>query len=163
VRARAVAFGLLLALAGQPVRKAVACGFCPGDKIASVYDGAVVVEAFRQGQGVAYLDIAGAFPASTEAGQLVERALDRTKGVRKGSVVVSLAPLAVRIVFDPRRTNLPDLIAAANRRLRKQHWSLVVMKVDCAEAAKHSAPSVQPRPRRQQLPHPRHQPAPPQP
>lgn len=110
-------------------REAAACGHCPGDKIAAVYDGDVAARAVKYKQGVAYVDVAGGMMGK-DAARAIEQAVSRTKGVQQGSVKVSESPAAARFVFDPRKGDARRFVDRMNARLPKP-WTLILLKSDC--------------------------------
>ena len=135
-----VSTALLLALSAPAVR---ACGYCVEDKIASVYDHAVVTRALAQKHHVVYFHIDGlaAAPAGASAGagagapgsaravEATRRALERlgesTPGVDQGSVRVAVETFTIALAFDPQRTTLPAVVAALDQKFAAR--KLVVM------------------------------------
>lgn len=103
---RALALALLLA-AGP----AAACGYCVEDKIASVYDHAVVSRALAARHQVVFMHVEG--PATRQA---LEQAASAA-GADRGSVRVSSDLLTVSFAFDPRR-GLGPIHSGMEKRLK---------------------------------------------
>ena len=90
---------------------AQACGYCVEDKIAAVYDHAVVSRATAAGHHVVFLHVDGAAtrPALEQAAIAA--------GADRGSVRVSADLLTVSFAFDPKR-GLGPIHAAMEKRLK---------------------------------------------
>lgn len=106
------------------VGKAMACGYCVEDKIAAVYDHAAVAQAAAQKQTVAYFAIDGAI-RDTKA--RLESLLGATKGIRKGSLRVSVESASLAVMFDPRRVSLGAVQRALEQKLRPLGLTLLVL------------------------------------
>lgn len=116
-----VAFAILgLALA----LPALGCGHCVEDKIASVYDHAVVVQALGRGQHVAFFAVEG---AAADAG--VAHAAESTRGVVRGSARVSMATATLSMAFDPKRVSFGTLEQRLQRRLSAQGITLQALRI----------------------------------
>ena len=76
---------------------AEACGYCVEDKIAAVYDHAVVSRAAAAGHQVVFMHVEG--PATRQS---LEQAANAA-GADRGSVRVSADFLTVSFAFDPKR------------------------------------------------------------
>ena len=120
------AAALMLALQGAA---ASACGHCIEDKVASVYDHAVVMKALGRSHHVAFFGIDGPL----EPGESMKRALitlvDGTSGVDKGSVRVSVESGALSFGFDPKRVPLGRLLRALEPALTARGLSLQPLQV----------------------------------
>ena len=120
-------FAVLLSAVATPV--AQACGVCVEDKIAAVYDHAVVSKALAQKHCVAFFHLEG----SLHAGEATRRALETisaaSRGADKGSVRVSVESASLAVAFDPRRTPVMALQKDLERRLAAQNLSLMLMQV----------------------------------
>src|SRR3954465_1750179 len=81
---------------------ALACGYCVEDKIAAVYDHAVVTQAFARKHHVVFLHVDGTAASRT----LLERAAYAAPAVDAGSVRVAGDLLTVSFAYDPRRATL---------------------------------------------------------
>ena len=100
---------LVLALASG---SAQACGYCVEDKIAAVYDHAVISRALAANHQVAFMHVEGR--ASRQA---LEQAASAA-GADRGSVRVSPDVLTVSFAFDPKRGGLGPIHAGMEKRLK---------------------------------------------
>ena len=114
----------LLAMAAIP---AAACGFCVEDRVAAVYDQGAVDAARAGHRAVAFLGLDGE-PAATETTRRALFAALEASGAIRGSTRVALENGACAFAYDPARTELPALVAGANRRLRDRHLALSVLR-----------------------------------
>ena len=88
-----------------------ACGYCVEDKIAAVYDHAVVTRAAAAGHQVVFLHVDG-----TATRLALEQAANAA-GADRGTVRVSADLLTVSFAFDPKR-GLGPIHAAMEKRLK---------------------------------------------
>jgi len=100
VRAAIATAGLLLALQSQA---AFACGHCIEDRIAAVYDHALVSRALGQQHQVVFYAIDGPLPPGDASRRAIEALADSADGVDKGSARVSIETASLAVAFDPRR------------------------------------------------------------
>jgi hypothetical protein len=100
---------LVLAVACE---SAQACGYCVEDKIAAVYDHAVVSTALAAQHQVVFMHVEG--PATRPA---LEQAANAA-GADRGSVRVSSDLLTVSFAFDPKRRGLGPIHVAMEKRLK---------------------------------------------
>ena len=105
---RALALTLLLACG-----PAAACGYCVEDKIAAVYDHAVVVQAFAHQHHVVFLHVDGTVPRA-----LLQKTMQGTPGVDRGTARVSADALTVSFAYDPARASLGALHQRMEKALR---------------------------------------------
>ena len=143
---RSAALALLGALALAHPAPARACGHCPTDKIAAVYDYALEKASLAAGNGVAYLDITRGFDGTPEAARAVEKVLAGIKGVLPDSIRVSVNPVAARFAFDGHHRTADEYVDEANRRLlRARGWGLVLLKAQCEARPAPAKPAAVPR------------------
>ena len=126
-RARAVlgAAGLLLAFQGA----AAACGICVEDKIAAVYDHAIVTQALGRKHHVAFFLIDGPLVPGAGMRRAIEALAGSAHGVDKGSVRVSVEAASLSVAFDPRRTPLATVQKALEQKLAARKLSLMPMRL----------------------------------
>jgi hypothetical protein len=123
MRVAVAAAGLLLAF------RALACGYCVEDKIASTYDHAVVVGALERKHHIAFFHIDGSLPAGADARRTLERLAESAAGVDKASARVSVDTATLSFAFDPRRTSLDAAHKAVERKLAPRGLSLMPLRV----------------------------------
>ena len=122
----AIAAGLLLALHAPA---ALACGYCVEDKIAAVYDHAMVARALGQKHHVVFFHIDGTLAPGERTRRALEAIAESTEGVDKGSARVSVESASLAVAFDPRRTSIGDVQQALERKLAAKQLSLLPLRV----------------------------------
>lgn len=118
--------GLLLALQASA---ALGCGHCVEDKVAAVYDYAVVTKAFSQKQQVAFFGIDGTLMMDDGLRREIEVMAADVPGVDRRSPRVSLESAALSVAFDPRRVSYASLQRSLERKLAPKKLSLLPMRV----------------------------------
>ena len=125
-RAARYTAGLLLTLHALAL---MACGHCVEDKIAAVYDHAVVKRALGSSHQVAFFHIDGALASGNAAWRELEASAESVAGVDRGSVRISLESASLAVSFDPRRSSLAAVHKALERKLAAKKFSLLLMRV----------------------------------
>ena len=108
---------------------AFACGYCVEDKIASVYEHAVVVRALERKHYVAFFHIDGVLPAGEGARRALEALAESAAGIDKASARVSTDTATLSFAFDPRRASLEAAHKAVERKLAPKKLSLLPLRV----------------------------------
>lgn len=126
MRAILATAGFLLALQGTVV---VACGHCVEDKIAAVYDHAIVTRALGQKHRVAFFAIDGTLAPGEGTRRAIEAIVESASGVDKGSARVSVESASLSIAFDPRRVPFPAMQRTLERKLAAKKLSLLPLRV----------------------------------
>jgi len=127
-------------------RDVFACGYCVEDKMAAVYDHAIVVRALERRHEVAFLAIEGALPAGGELRRSIESSIDAAQGVDRGTARVSLDAASLSFAYDPRKPGLGPVLRAIEKTLAAKGLSLSILRVIDATPAAGAAPT---RPRSQ--------------
>jgi len=142
---RATVLAALLALSPQ----ALACGFCVEDKMATVYDHAMVSSAIARNHRVAFFHIEGELAPGPGTKRALEELANTATGVEPGSARVSPESAALSVAFDPQRVSVAALQAALERKLAGRKSSLMLQKVmeRPADFSPSIARAVQARPR----------------
>ena len=96
--------------------------------MAAVYDSAIVERAVADHRHVAFFAIEGDAPVDSATRRAVASALEAAGGV-KGTARVALQNGACSIAFDPKRTDLGRLAAAAGKSLASRQLSLTALRV----------------------------------
>ena len=122
---RTVALGALLLAATH----AQACGVCVEDKMAAVYDHAVIGKALSQKHHVAFFHVDGPLMAGEATKRALEQAAGTSSAADKGSVRVSVESASLAVAFDPRRFPVATLQSDLERRLSAKKLSLMLMQV----------------------------------
>jgi hypothetical protein len=111
------------------VSAAHACGYCIEDKIAAVYDHAVVTRATAQKYQVVFFAIEGEIPAGEASRRTLEAIVESIAGVDKGSARVSVAGASLSAAFNPRRTPFATMERSLSRKLAPRGLSVAIMRV----------------------------------
>ena len=122
---RVLLLGALLAAAPF----AGACGYCVEDKMASVYDHAVVTRALGQQHHVAFFHLDGALSTGEAGRQSLLKAVESSPGADKGSARASLESASLSVAFDPKRTPIAVLQNEIERKLAARKLSLMLLQV----------------------------------
>jgi hypothetical protein len=102
---------------GAPLARG--CGVCVEDRMAATYDHELVKRALDRGHEVVFTDVSG--PELERAQwQALTRAVQSVRGVMRGSVRISKAPMALSFEIDPKTTAAPVAITAVNRLISTQ-------------------------------------------
>src|SRR4051812_40301615 len=112
--AQLLAAAALSATAGT----AAACGYCIEDKIAAVYDHAVVTAAIGQKHQVAFFAVDGPIPAEAQARTALQTALSLSRGIDAGSLRLSVESASLSFAFDGTRIKLAIAQFEVERRLK---------------------------------------------
>lgn len=124
-------------------RDVLACGYCVEDRVAAVYDHAIVMRALERRHEVAFLAIEGTLPASGELRRSIESAIGATQGVDRGTARVSLESASLSFAYDPRKPGLGPVLRAVEKTLAAKGLSLSILRV-INDAPTQSAAPVQP-------------------
>lgn len=128
VRACHSRLGLLLVLTLQaPI--AAACGHCVEDKMAAVYDHAVITRALLSHQEVAFFSINGDVPANEASKKALEAIAEMAPGVTKHTVKVALDVGALALVFNPKVQDIASLQKNIEGKWRGKRLGLTLIKV----------------------------------
>ncbi len=120
------ALTLALALASPA---AYACGYCVEDRIASVYDHAMVSQALARKHQVVFFAINGPLAASSGEQQKIERIALSGKGVDPGSVRVAIETAVLAVALDPRVTPLATVERSLQSKLALKGLSVQRLRV----------------------------------
>ncbi len=126
MRTAIAAAGLALALQAPA---ALACGYCVEDKIAAVYEHAVVERALSRQHHVVFFHIDGTLAPGERTRRALEAIAESTAGIDKGSARVSVESASLAVAFDPRRTPIVDVQKALERKLVAKKLSLLPLRV----------------------------------
>jgi len=121
--------GLLAAalLAAAPM--VLACGYCVEDKMASVYDHAVVTGALGRQHHVAFFHLDGRLAAGEAGKRVLLQAVESSPGADKGSARVSAESASLSVAFDPKRTPVAALQKDIERKLAGKGLTLMLLQV----------------------------------
>jgi hypothetical protein len=126
MRAATIAAGLVLALHAS---LALACGHCVEDKIAAVYDHALVMQALAQKHQVAFFAIDGNFPVAEATKKSIEAIAKSVEGIDKNSVKASVELSALSLAFDPERQSFAAIQKSLDKKLAEKKMTLSLIKI----------------------------------
>ncbi len=126
LRAQCGAAVLLFTLHGPA---AIACGQCIEDKVAAVYDHAVVMKALERKHHVAFFAIDGPLATDDATYRAITAIVESARGVDKGSARVSVDSASLSFGFDPKRTPLVEVQRTLETRLAAKRLSLLPLQV----------------------------------
>ena len=116
-------------LAAAQSWNALACGVCVEDRVAAVYDHAIVVRALERRHEVAFLAIEEALPARAELRRSIEAAIEAAQGVDRGTARVSLESASLSFAYDPRRAGFGAVLASVEKKLAPRNLKLSMLRV----------------------------------
>jgi hypothetical protein len=105
------------------------CGVCLEDRIAAVYDHALVIRTLEANQVVVFFAIEGAIPHGAGALRKIAAIAAFAPAVRKDSVRLSRDAASLALAFDPRRATLAKVQETLERKLAPTGLSLVALRV----------------------------------
>ncbi len=127
---RALVLSILLGASSA----APACGYCVEDKVASVYDHALIGKALARRHHVVFFHIEGTVPQGDKGKKLLEGYAYSVPAVERGSVRVSPETLTLAVAFDPARTSLADVQARMEKKLASRGLALMALRIIDAPA-----------------------------
>ena len=107
---------------------AIACGHCVEDRIAAVYDHALLQRTLASKHEIAFFVWDGPLPHGDAERRKILALVEATPVVDKGSTRVSMEPAALAVAFDPRRSSIENLQAALQKSLAKLKLSLTLLQ-----------------------------------
>ena len=116
---------LLALFSAGPAR---ACGHCVEDRIASVYDHALVQRTLASNHRIAYFAWDGPLARNPASRRQLLLRVEAAAGVDQGSARVSMEPEAIAVAFDPRRSDVAAIEAALRSKLAPLKLSLVPLQ-----------------------------------
>ena len=118
MQVRVARTGAVTAIGSLAAVSALACGYCVEDRIAAVYDHALVQRVAASQHQLAYFAWDGPGDRSDATRRKLLALGESTAGVDKSSVRVSMDPAAIAVAFDPRRASAAGVGAALGKQLQ---------------------------------------------
>ncbi len=119
--------GAILAIAIAST--AFACGHCIEDKIAAVYDHAVVTRAIAQKHQVVFFAVEGNILPGEASRRTLKTIVESVAGVDKGSARVSAESASLSAAFDPAHVPFAVMERALSRKLVASGLSVGILRV----------------------------------
>lgn len=107
---------------------ALACGHCVEDRIAAVYDHALVQRTHAGRHQIAWFAWDGPLARDEASRRRILAVVEAVPGVDKGGVRVSVEPGAIAVAFDPRRSSGAAVAAALGAWLRALNLTIVPLQ-----------------------------------
>ena len=120
---------IVAALAAGFAAAAFACGYCIEDKIAAVYDHAVVTRATAQKHQVVFFAVEGQMPAGDASRHALEAIAESAAGVDKGSARVSIESASLSVAFNPARAPFAGMERSLSRKLAARGLTVAILRV----------------------------------
>ena len=121
--------GLIAALLLAAAPAAFACGYCVEDKMASVYDHAVVAKALGQQHHVAFFHLDGKLAAGEAGKRALLQAVESSPGTDKGSARAAVESASLSVAFDPKRVPVAALQREIERKLAGKGLTPMLLQV----------------------------------
>ena len=122
---RNFAAALLLTLYGSA---SLACGHCAEDRIAAVYDHALLQQTIARKHQIAYFALEGRLLRNDALRHKISGLVAATPGVNKNSTRVSLEPGALAVTYDPQRDTAEALESLLQKRMRAMKLSVLLLQ-----------------------------------
>lgn len=122
------AYGLAIGLAWGS-SAALACGYCVEDRIAAVYDYALIQRSQAIRHQLVFFAWDGPATRNNALRQKMLALVEAMPGVDRGSTRVSMEPAALAVAFDPQRNSLTRMESALQKALRPLKLSIVLLQV----------------------------------
>ena len=103
---------------------AFACGHCIEDKIASVYDYAIVSKAVSEKHIVVFFSIEGPLVANEDSKQKIKSLVEKMNGVDPKSIKLSMDTASLSVAFDPTRISYAVLLDSLEKKLVSKKLTL---------------------------------------
>ena len=102
----------------------IACGHCIEDKVAAVYDHAIVTKALREKRVVAFFGIDGPLVINSASKQEIQKIMSSIDGVDPNSIRISLDTGSISCAFNPIRLSYPALLDGLDKTLKHKKLSI---------------------------------------
>ena len=120
---------IIAAFAAGSAATSFACGYCVEDKIAAVYDHAVVTRAVAQKHQVVFFAVEGQMSAGEASRRALEAVAESAAGVDKGSARVSVESASLSVAFNPARAPFAGMERSLSRKLAARGLSVAILRV----------------------------------
>jgi hypothetical protein len=118
-----------LVIAAFTASAAYACGHCIEDRMAAVYDHAVLTRASAARHKVAFFAVLGTVPPDYATAQAIRREVEQVPGVNRNSVRYSSELASLSLSFDPGAVRYAALERALNTALAGRGLKLGLINI----------------------------------
>jgi hypothetical protein len=126
---RAIRALLLAVTLGTAAGSAAACGYCVEDKIASVYDHAVITRATTRRHQVAFFALEGKLAGTAVEAKTLAGIAATAWGTDPGSVRINVETATLSVAFDPAQANFGALHRFLQRKFTPRGLALMPLQV----------------------------------
>ena len=116
----------LLLISTTPV---IACGHCIEDKVAAVYDHAIVAKAVHEKHVVAFFGIEGPLVVNAASKQGIQKIIASINGVDPNTSRISLDTGSISLAFNPTLLSYPALLDSLEQKLKPKKLSIFPLEV----------------------------------
>ena len=120
---------LLASLLLMSTSSAIACGHCIEDKVAAVYDHAIVAKAVHEKHVVAFFGIEGPLVVNSASKQDIQKMMSSINGVDPNTSRISLETGSISLAFNPAILTYPGLLDSLDRKLKVKKLSAFPLEV----------------------------------
>ena len=103
---------------------AIACGHCIEDKVAAVYDHAIVAKAVHEKHVVAFFGIEGPLVVNSASKQEIQKMMSSINGIDPNTSRISLETGSISIAFNPAILTYPALLEGLDKKLKQKKLSI---------------------------------------
>lgn len=107
----------------------IACGHCIEDKVAAVYDHAIVTKAVHEKHVVAFFGIEGPLVINSASKQDIQKIISSINGVDPNTSRISLETGSISLAFNPTLLSYPALLDNLDKKLRPKKLSIFPLEV----------------------------------
>jgi hypothetical protein len=107
----------------------IACGHCIEDKVATVYDHAIVAKAVHEKHIVAFFGIEGPLVVNSVSKQEIQKMIGSINGVDSNSSRISLETGSISLAFNPAILTYPALVDSLDKKLKTKKLSAFPLEV----------------------------------
>ena len=103
---------------------AIACGHCIEDKVAAVYDHAIVAKAVHEKHVVAFFGIEGPLVVNSASKQEIQKMMSSINGIDPNTSRISLETGSISLAFNPAILTYPALLEGLDKKLKQKKLSI---------------------------------------
>ena len=120
---------LLASLLLMSTSSAIACGHCLEDKVAAVYDHAIVAKTVREKHVVAFFGIEGPLVVNPASKQEIQKIMGSIQGVDPNTSRISLETGSISLAFNPALVTYSALLDGLDKKLKSKKLSVFPLEV----------------------------------
>jgi len=120
---------LLASLLLMSTSSVIACGHCIEDKVAAVYDHAIVVKAVHEKHVVAFFGIEGPLVVNNISKQEIQKIIGSINGVDPNTSRISLETGSISLAYNPTLLSYPALLDSLDKKLKVKKLSVFPLQV----------------------------------